>query len=377
MINESNPRVYFDITIGGVDEGRIVMELYAHQVPKTAENFRALCSGEKGEGKTGFPLSYKNSKFHRVIKKFMIQGGDFTAFNGTGGESIYGEKFDDENFESKHERPFLLSMANSGPNTNGSQFFITTEPTPHLDGKHVVFGQVLKGKGVVRAIENTKTGSSDTPVLDCVISECGVLKPGEDDMAGLKCVIEGDKHPDYPEDYQLKEDEVAIPTDKLLIIANELKDLGSSYLKKGENTIAIKLYLKAIRYLDEFPAFDKDNDPEGKLKPLFYSLRVPTLSNMALAYYKLQDYKQVINKTTIILELERSLVKPDLVTKAQFRRGSSKRHLKMYDEALVDLKAASESSPADKAISNELALVAHELKIQQQKEKKMYQKLFS
>ena len=179
---EITHKVFFDVKIGNEEKTqKIIMGLFGSEAPKTVENFRALCTGEKGVGKKGKPLHYKGSKFHRVIPQFMLQGGDFTNFNGTGGESIYGGAFPDENFNLNHEGAGILSMANAGPNTNGSQFFITTVETPWLNGRHVVFGKVLsKEEGGENSMETVKKienlgSQSGRPSVDIEIVDSGEI----------------------------------------------------------------------------------------------------------------------------------------------------------------------------------------------------------
>lgn len=367
---QARSRVFFDITIGGKPAGRITFELYNDIVPKTAENFRALCTGEKGVGSAGKPLHYKGSIFHRVIKQFMIQGGDFTAGNGTGGESIYGAKFEDENLELKHDRPFLLSMANAGPATNGSQFFVTTVKTPHLDGKHVVFGEVLSGKSVVRQIENLNT-VGDKPTKDAVIADCGELSPSEAVTADTKVAdTYGDEYEDFPED-QVTGDEV-LSASQILKIAGDCREFGNKAFKAGDLSVALDKYQKGLRYLNEDP--DLDGEP-AEAKEKMDALRVALNSNAALMNLKLGAWGDTVRAADNALAVA-SISDKDKA-KALYRRGFAQVRLKDEDAALESLEQAKKLAPEDAAVATELAAVKKAAAARLAKEKAALKKFFS
>ncbi|KAJ6625133.1 cyclophilin-like domain-containing protein [Mycena sp. CBHHK59/15] len=371
MSSPARPIVFFDITIGNKPIGRVVFSLYADLVPKTAENFRALCTGEKGDGASGKPLWYKGCGFHRVIKGFMCQGGDFTAGNGTGGESIYGMKFDDEGFPAKHEKPFLLSMANSGPNTNGSQFFITTAQTPHLDGKHVVFGEVILGKSIVRQMENNPTSGGDAPTSPVVIAACGVLSPDDPSLAEAPAAADGDAYEDYPEDgdADVQNPEVA------LRIATQIRELGNTLFKEGKTEQALAKYQKSIRYLDVHTLLPEDAAPE--LQTAYDALLAPLLLNSALAAVRAQPPSADVaikcaSRAYTTLELS-----PADKAKALYRRALAHTILKDEDAAEKDLVDALAIVPDDKAIAGEVAKIRQRRKEKREKEKKAFKKMFA
>jgi len=330
----SNPRCFFDVSIAGNPAKRIVFELFKDVVPKTAENFRALCTGEKGIGESGKPLHYKGSGFHRIIKGFMIQGGDFTAGNGTGGESIYGNKFADENFELKHLTPMLLSMANAGVDTNGSQFFITTAPTPHLDGKHVVFGKVLKGKDVVRECERQQTDAEqNNPLQPVTIVDCGELFPGQDD--GVHST-DGDPLTDYPEDSDLNREDIP----QILLAAENIRQLGNKLFGASNFTDAVAKYEKAIRYIDY--SDNATDEQEQQLKVA----KVPCFANSAACYLKLHQNSDALGACDKALALEPNNVK------VLFRKGQAQANLKDYEDSLVTLREVLKLDKDNKEIKN-------------------------
>ncbi|KAM0528203.1 hypothetical protein ACHAPS_002044 [Verticillium nonalfalfae] len=374
---EKRSRVFFDISIGGKSAGRVTFELYDDLVPKTAENFRALCTGEKGLGKSGKPLHYKGSIFHRIIKQFMIQGGDFTQGNGTGGESIYGAKFADEAFPKTHDRPFLLSMANAGPDTNGSQFFITTVPTPHLDNKHVVFGEVLNGKSIVRQLENLPTQNGDKPVKDAIIADCGVLTGDAALAADVKAPdAMGDAYEDFPED-------CATPPEaaEVLAIATACKDYGNRAFKAGDPALGLEKYQKGIRYLNEEP--DLEALPEADrpaLQAQLDALRFALNNNSALLALKLEtfdDAHRFADAALAAAEKPAATVKDADRAKALYRRGFASVRLKDEEAAVADLEAAHKLVPADGLILNELNSVKQKAAARSAKEKAAYKKFFA
>ncbi|CCF60743.1 hypothetical protein KAFR_0L01340 [Kazachstania africana CBS 2517] len=369
----ARPKTFIDISIGDSSKGRIVFELYNDIVPKTVENFYQLCKGDYAMCKSNpeIPLSYKGSLFHRVIKDFMLQFGDFTAGNGTGGESIYGEKFEDENFDVKHERPYLLSMANAGPNTNGSQVFITCVPTPHLDGKHVVFGEVIQGKRLVRLIEKQQTDEGDKPMRDVKIEDCGIL----------------------PEDYVVPEDAESTPTDEfgdnyeeflkddskvdvkdvnsVLKAIETVKAIGSEQFKKQNFEVALAKYQKCDKFLKEyFP----DDLPEDDIKKVNL-LKVTIPLNISLAALKGKDYRTVMVASSEVLYAEAA---DDLAkAKALYRRGLAYSAVNDTDMAINDLEMAANFHPNDAGIQKAIKDTKAKRKAETDKQKKALSKMFA
>ncbi|KAI5961812.1 CPR6 [Candida pseudojiufengensis] len=363
--NENKSLVYFDLTCDGKPKGRVIFKLYDDIVPKTTKNFRTLCSEEnkhKNSPISGKPLSYKNSIFHRVIKDFMCQGGDFTHGTGIGGESVY------ENFDKLHDKPFLLSMANAGPNTNGSQFFITTVPTPHLNGKHVVFGELIQGKSIIRQMERSDKDSNDKPVDEWKIEDCGelpadyVLNDNPDDGTG-------DEFEEILKDNDVKKVDINDPN-SVINAVTKIKDIGTKLLKEGKLKNSMEKYSKAVNYLDDYFPEDLSNEKISEIN----KLKISCLLNLSLVSLKLKNGKKAIKAANDALHTD--LIDDKSKVKALYRKGSGYLLIKDEENAELYFKEAFKLEPNDPAIKKGLEDVKLNIKKRKEQQKKSMSKFF-
>ncbi|XP_071439067.1 peptidyl-prolyl cis-trans isomerase D isoform X2 [Hetaerina americana] len=361
QIRDGNPLVYLDIMIGDEKAGRVVLELFKNVVPKTVENFRALCTGEIGIGVMGRPLHYKGTIFHKAIHQFIIQGGDIINFDGTGGESIYGLIFEDENFELEHLTGGMLSMANAGPNSNSSQFFITIGPCPHLNGHNVVFGQVRKGLGIIKEIGNVKT-ENDSPAV-CLIYDCGELDP-QSDLGIKECDVTQDIYPPWPEDMDASICD--LETEKVIDIISKIKDSGNYYFAKNNFVDAGRKYKKALRYLDCLSSSDLKESDSKITNEIMHNC----LLNLSAVKLRLNQYKDAIGLCDKVLAHDCTNVK------AMYRRGQALSRLNEYELALKDFTSALKIVPNDKDIIAEINIVKKALHRYLAFEKFQCQKMF-
>uniref|UniRef100_A0A1B6MAJ6 peptidylprolyl isomerase n=1 Tax=Graphocephala atropunctata TaxID=36148 RepID=A0A1B6MAJ6_9HEMI len=325
-----NIHVYLDVSIDDVKCGRVVVELFKNLVPRTAENFRALCTGEKGLGDRQLPLHYKDSIFHKAVPECIVQGGDIINHDGTGGESIYGPYFADEKpgLLLEHSEEGLLSMANCGtPDTNNSQFCVTLGQASHLDGSYVVFGRVVKGFNIINNISYQQLGPGERPVSVCKIWNCGELKPGQD-----WGYCDSDLYPPYPQDWD--RDPSTVQANDILEVVKKIKDAGNQILMAGDSVYAHQKYIKALRYIDWY------SSRQSRDEDVLAQVRAHCRLNAALACIRIHHYREAVHHCNEVPDIEENM-------KALFRRGMAKERLNDHQEALADLHAALRLAPAD------------------------------
>ncbi|XP_065158673.1 LOW QUALITY PROTEIN: peptidyl-prolyl cis-trans isomerase D-like [Atheta coriaria] len=356
--DECNAYVFFDIQIGDEKAGRIIIELYKNTVPKTVENFRQFCTGEAGTDKNDIPLTYKGTKFHRVFSQFMIQGGNVVPKSKSRieGVSIYGGAFEDENFKITHDQPGRVGMANNGPNTNYSHSTSLIAECPHLDTRNVVFGQVIKGLGVVREIAEVSRDDDGNPLLPCTILACGEITDGVFGIEENDCT--SDHYPPYPED-------CTFPTSNLEGVVYDIKESGNYFFNKQDYTESGRKYRKVIRYIDYVIAHCPNHE-----RNVLYKMKTHSLSNLAAVMLKKGEYAEVVRICSEILEYNENNAK------AAYRRGVTHLKLKEYDFAIKDFEKALTLTPNENRIEQLCATARkHRLKYIQH-ERDIYSKMF-
>ncbi|XP_039433481.1 peptidyl-prolyl cis-trans isomerase D isoform X1 [Culex pipiens pallens] len=364
IANPNNPLVYFDVKIGDEKVGRLLIELRADVVPRTAENFRALCTGERGVSPlTGVKLHYKDTRFHRVKSLFMSQGGDISGGGGSGGESIYGKTFEDENFTLLHEDG-AVSMANHGKeHTNNSQFFITSGECPHLNGTNVVVGYVIRGIGIIGEMEKYTTEEGE-PTKEITIYDCGQIPAGGDwginDADGTV-----DTLPPFPKDWTKFENDFTASWQFIMLKRESrsqisltrfqisemldqlaaIKEAGNHFYKHKQWVDACRRYKKAERYYNFFNNKIRQIEDRTRLE----QFQLANSLNLAAALLKEADHENVV------FACNTALVIDPTNAKALFRRGQAHNALKNYELAIADLRQALEQAPSDKLVMGELA----------------------
>ncbi|KAK6629093.1 hypothetical protein RUM43_002910 [Polyplax serrata] len=367
-MNSTNPIVYMDIRIDDERVGRIIIELFASVVPKTAENFLALCLGNHYSCTSGKKLHYKGTIFHKTVPGVFIQGGDVTNFDGTAGESIFGSPFEDENYILQHDRPGVLSAVNSGQNCNNSQFIITVGQCPHLDGCSVVFGQVRKGLACAIEISEVKT-EDDQPLMKCVIEDCGQLLPNEP-WNFVDSDETQDTFPPDPRDLTTQNCQLL----DMLNIINIIRESGNYFFSKENYIEAGRKYKKGIRYV-QYWASPLHNTLETNSKTeLINELEKAKMSlmlNSAAVALKKGLFRHTLNLCNEIVRKEKGNAK------AYFRRGLALKHLNDFEGALEEQRKALSLAPNDKCIIDEINKINNMKKKYLLQEKKVFSRMFN
>lgn len=366
-VEQVNPSAFLDITIDSKPVGRIVVELYETVAPRATKNFLSFCTSGR----------FKDNCFHRVIKNFVIQAGDLqygkdtsNPLVGQGNASFEGPLFEDENTEEPLDGPFKLCMANNSPNSNGSQFFITTYPQPHLTGKHTVFGKVIHGKSVVREIEKIDTDLNNVPKEKVEISDCGEWEHGMDVpiFNASYDQIGGDIFEEYPDDDEHIDKE---SSESVYHASCKIKESGTLLFKKGEKQQAFLKYKKCLRYVMEYIP-DEDQEPDWHKK--YMELKLKLYLNLSLVCLQLKNYPKTIDYSTYLIEDETSTRQER--AKAHFRKGCALIEMRKYKEAVDSLNIANELVENDAAIKRELERAESLLQKKKDDEKKKYAKFF-